>query len=160
MQQQGYFSSSLCIKLHYSIDIFEDAPRDIASLGEWGASYGIQTSDAFQLVVGDDGLDVYAITNQDIPQETPLLCIPNNLILTGNKAREELGANTYTAEQMLVNFMPQEHIQQFYLFLKILKEYEQEEQSPWYQWLDSLPRYYCNGASMTDFCYGCLPPYA
>lgn len=27
-------------------------------------------------------------------------------------------------------------------------------------YLNSLSRYHSNGASMTDFCFGCLPPYA
>lgn len=41
--------------------------------------------------------------------------------------------------------------------LKILVEYEKGEESPWYAWLNSLPRYYTNAASMTPFCYECLP---
>lgn len=32
------------------------------------------------------------------------------------------------------------------------------EQSQWFPWLNSLPRYYSNGASMTPFCFECLPP--
>lgn len=33
-------------------------------------------------------------------------------------------------------------------------------QSPWYPWLNSLPRIYNTGASMTYACFDCLPPYA
>eukprot|EP00957_Ditylum_brightwellii_P056411 4276033-Ditylum_brightwellii.AAC.1 len=53
-----------------------------------------------------------------------------------------------------------DRVPQFYLFLKVLKEYEMGMDSAWYTWLNSLPRYHSNGASMTDFCFGCLPPYA
>ncbi|KAL3894393.1 MAG: hypothetical protein SGARI_007757, partial [Bacillariaceae sp.] len=41
----------------------------------------------------------------------------------------------------------------------ILVEYEKGVESPWYPWLNSLPRYFSNGASMTDFCFDCLPPF-
>lgn len=139
------------------------------SLGDWAANVGIQTSDCYQLATAtgagagaddDGGGDVYAITNRDLPQESPVLIVPNNVILTGIGAREELGADAHSAERTLSNFYSSEHVWQFYLFLKILKEYELGDQSPWYAWLNSLPRYFSNGASMTDFCYGCLPPYA
>mmetsp|Transcript_2760 Transcript_2760/g.5002 ORF Transcript_2760/g.5002 Transcript_2760/m.5002 type:complete len:450 (-) Transcript_2760:130-1479(-) len=149
-----------CTKLDYSsaavVDIAEGAPRDVLSLSDWSANYGVQTSDYFQLI-SEDGLDVLAITNQDLPDGSPILCIPNELILTGSKARQEFGADAYGAEQMLMN---SESSDQFYLFMKVMKEYELGDQSPWYAWLNSLPRYYSNGASMTDFCFGCLPPYA
>ena len=42
--------------------------------------------------------------------------------------------------------------------VKILKEYEMGDQSPWYPWLKSLPRYFPNGSSMTEFCTDLLPP--
>lgn len=48
----------------------------------------------------------------------------------------------------------------FSLFLQLLQQYEMDAESPYYGYLNSLPRYYTNGASMTDFCFGCLPPYA
>lgn len=46
----------------------------------------------------------------------------------------------------------------FHLFLKVLIEYEKGEESPWFPWLDSLPRRFFNGASMTPYCFLCLPP--
>mmetsp|Transcript_30310 Transcript_30310/g.73193 ORF Transcript_30310/g.73193 Transcript_30310/m.73193 type:complete len:467 (-) Transcript_30310:83-1483(-) len=150
-------------KLDYSlttstIDITENAPRDVALLFEWAANYGVQTSPGFELSSDDGGLlDVYAITNQHLPADSPIVCVPNSLILTGSKAsREFAGPDTAKAERAL---KLSDHMS-FYLFLKVLKEYEMGTDSPWYQWLNSLPRYYSNGASMTDFCFGCLPPYA
>jgi len=140
------------------IDISEGAPRDVESLGEWAAGYGAQTSEGFQLFdSGEDENDVFAITNHDLPEGSPVLFIPNCLMLTGSKAMEELGADVYGVEQSLD---ASDQLSQFYLFLKVLKEYELCQESPWYPWLNSLPRYYSNGASMTDFCFGCLPPYA
>lgn len=40
----------------------------------------------------------------------------------------------------------------------VLMEYEAQENSGYLPWLDSLPRLYFCAASMTDFCYECLPP--
>jgi len=159
---QSSFSTST------TIDITESAPRDIASLYEWGANYGIQTCDGFELT-SDDGVDVYAMTHHPLPAHSPIICVPSDLVLTGSKAREELGGDAFRAEQILLNSHDassehmaeiSERISQFYLVLKVLAEYERGVSSPWYPWLNSLPRFYCNGASMTDFCFGCLPPYA
>ena len=147
------------ISLRYGIDIAESTPRDIAPLSEWAGSCGVQTVNGFQLST-DDGLDVFAITNQDLPADSPVLYVPNMLTMTGSKAREEFGAGSSAAEQILTNSNESEYLPQFYLFLKVLKEYELGMESPWYPWLNSLPRYYSNGASMTEFCFGCLPPYA
>lgn len=148
------------------VDIAEDAPRDTDTIREWAANFGVQTSDGFQLVSGEDGLDVFAITDQDLPADNPILYVPNEMILTGSRVRQEFGADAFEAEQKLKRLLTTskasgpDRIPQFYLFLKVLKEYENGDQSPLYPWLNSLPRYYSNGASMTDFCFGCLPPYA
>jgi hypothetical protein len=40
-----------------------------------------------------------------------------------------------------------------------LVEFEKGDQSNLFPWLDSLPRLFFNSASMTNFCYECLPPY-
>ena len=144
--------------LKYSIDITENASRDTTTLTEWAINYGTQISDSFELnSSSNDVNNVYAMSNQNLGTETPILSVPSDLILTGQKSRQELGTETNGAEQQ--SLMLSDH-QQFYLFLKILREYELGEQSPWYYYLNSLPRYYSNGASMTDFCFGCLPPYA
>ena len=106
------------------------------------------------------------MTTQDLPTDSPILYVPNEMIITGNRAREELGAEAYDAEQKLQRLFTAskaegpDRVPQFYLFLKVLKEYENGDQSPLYPWLNSMPRYYSNGASMTDFCFGSLPPYA
>jgi len=149
-----FTSSSSTTSISYSIDVSENAQRDISQLIDWASSCGLQVSDCYTLQSDDGGYDVYATTSQDLPADSPIVCIPNNIILTGSKAREELsGDGAENALQL------SDH-NTFYLFLKILKEWELGEQSKYYTWLNSLPRYYSNGSSMTDFCFGCLPPYA
>jgi len=142
-----------------AIDISENAQRDASLLTEWAASCGIQMSDGFRLA-SEGGVDVYAITDQYLPDNSPILYVPNELMLTGSKAREELGNDARGAEQMVVNSEASNRLSQFYLFLKVLKEYELGQDSFTYYWMNSLPRYFSNGASLTDFCFGCLPPYA
>eukprot|EP00804_Cyclotella_cryptica_P012807 CCRYP_010569-RA/>CCRYP_010569-RA protein AED:0.07 eAED:0.07 QI:164/1/1/1/0/0.5/2/544/443 len=143
--------------LHYSIDISHNAPRDIPSFRDWASNYGIQTTDGFELI--GDNTDIFAVTNQDVPADSALLYVPRELFLTASGAMQELGAAMNGAEHYSLD--PSD-CAAFYLFVKVLTEYElgEEEGSPWYGWLNSLPRYYSNGASMTDFCFGCLPPYA
>jgi hypothetical protein len=148
-------------KLFYSVvNIAEDAPRDIEAMDEWASTCEVQRADGFQLTSTSDGImdiDVSAMTSQDLPANTPVLFVPNNMILSSNQAMQELG-RVEAAENQLHTLNASDQIRHFYLMLKILAEYEQGEDSPWYPWLNSLPRYYSNGASMTPFCYYCLPP--
>ena len=141
-----------------AIDVTEHAPRNVGPwlYYDWAANCGIQTAPGFELMSEDYGVDVFAATSQDLPAESPVVCVPSEVILSGGKARTELGAGTAGAERAL-NLS--DHAL-FYLFLKVLREYEAGTASPWFAWLDSLPRYFSNGASMTDFCFSCLPPYA
>lgn len=138
------------------VDISESTLRDVGTFDEWATNCGVQRAEGFQLT-SEDGVDVCAMTAQDLPAESPVLFVPNEMILTGSKAQQELG-RFETAEKRLVSGRIADHIPHFYLFLKILNEYEMGDQSPWYPWLNSLPRYYSNGASMTPFCFECLPP--
>lgn len=139
-----------------AIDIDEEAQRDIASFEEWASYGGIQRAEGFQLVGEElDGhLDVSVMTTEDMPAGSPVVNIPNEMILSSTKAMEEFGRQT-EAEELLKTNGYESEIRQYYLMLKILYELEQGEASPWYQYLNSLPRYYSNGASMTLFCYTC-----
>ena len=142
-----------------TIDIDEEAQRDIASMEEWASYGGIQRADGFQLVGEElDGhLDVSAMTSVDMPAGSTVLYVPNEMILSSSKAMEEFG-RLEEAEQQLKDNGYESEIRQYYMMLKILLEMEKGEDSPWYPYLNSLQRYYSNGASMTLFCYTCIPP--
>lgn len=62
-----------------------------------------------------------------------------------------------TAEQRLHNSNADDQLRHYYLMLKILVEYEKGQESPWFPWLNALPRYFSNAVSMTPFCNKCLP---
>eukprot|EP00571_Detonula_confervacea_P002991 CAMPEP_0172313586 /NCGR_PEP_ID=MMETSP1058-20130122/20535_1 /TAXON_ID=83371 /ORGANISM="Detonula confervacea, Strain CCMP 353" /LENGTH=444 /DNA_ID=CAMNT_0013027263 /DNA_START=86 /DNA_END=1420 /DNA_ORIENTATION=+ len=145
--------------LYTAINVDEETQRDISSFEEWASYGGIQKAEGFQLVGEDlDGfLDVSAMTTQDIPAGSPALYIPNEMILSSSKAMEEFGRLEEAEEILRANGYESE-VRQYYLMLKILAELEKGEDSPWFPYLNSLPRYYSNGASMTLFCYTCIPP--
>ena len=119
------------------INIEETAHRDISSFEEWAYNYGIQRDPGFQLTT-DDGYDYYAITTQDLAAGQPVLCVPEQLILSSNKAMAELRTNDMDqAEKILYSVNGESEIRQYYLMVKILVEYEKGEESPWFPWLNS-----------------------
>jgi len=60
----------------------------------------------------------------------------------------------------VLNFMGMPHLtNQFFLFIRVLLEYEQGDQSPYKPWLESLPRKWNTAVAMDEFCLSCLPPY-
>ena len=143
------------------LDIEETAERDIMTMDEWATACGVQRCDGFQLVPTnqeDEPLDVGVMTAVDLPAESPVIFVPNEMMLSANRAKDEIGTIP-DAEELFAKLGVREQIPRFYLFLKVLKEYELGEESPWFPWLNSLPRYFSNGASMTHFCCSnCLPP--
>ena len=143
------------------IDIDEAAVRDISSFHEWATAYGVRTAEGFELTTmsEDPALDVGVMTNADMPEGTTALYIPSEMILSANAAREEVAGMTDAAEELFERLGTTDTLLRFYLFLKLLREYEAGDTSPWFPWMNSLPRYFSNGASMTHFCcQECLPP--
>eukprot|EP00581_Thalassiosira_minuscula_P016483 CAMPEP_0183718420 /NCGR_PEP_ID=MMETSP0737-20130205/11680_1 /TAXON_ID=385413 /ORGANISM="Thalassiosira miniscula, Strain CCMP1093" /LENGTH=488 /DNA_ID=CAMNT_0025947975 /DNA_START=55 /DNA_END=1521 /DNA_ORIENTATION=- len=152
------------------INIEETAPRDIATLEEWAYNYGIQRCPSYQLAYdattthtvidnnGDMVYDVYASTSADLPAGSPVLCVPNELILSSSAAMDELRTHDMDQAEKILNSLNAEgELRQYYLMVKILVEYEKGMESVWFPWLNSLPRYFTNAASMTPFCCLCLP---
>ena len=142
----------------FSIDISETAPRDIAPLLQWSTDVGIQYDLTLTTASSDDGKeDVYAVATHDTPASSCVLYVPPQVMLSTKNAAQPFDNS---AAQLHPNELPA-----FSLFTQVLRHYEAaatngSNGSPYYDYLNSLPRYYTNGASMTDFCFGCLPPYA
>eukprot|EP00526_Cylindrotheca_closterium_P009372 CAMPEP_0113629762 /NCGR_PEP_ID=MMETSP0017_2-20120614/15456_1 /TAXON_ID=2856 /ORGANISM="Cylindrotheca closterium" /LENGTH=434 /DNA_ID=CAMNT_0000540185 /DNA_START=48 /DNA_END=1352 /DNA_ORIENTATION=+ /assembly_acc=CAM_ASM_000147 len=136
----------------------ENVERDVYSMMEWAFNAcGVQKADGFQLT-SNDGQDYEVYTEQDMPEGSPILFVPNEVIFASYKAVEEFGQILVEAE----NNGPLSPSQRplFRVFVKILVEYEKGQSSPWYPWLNSTPRLYNTGAAMTNACFECLPPYA
>ena len=144
------------------LDVSEYSPRgDVYSMEEWASQYGVQKLDSVQLYT-EDGSDYQLITTSSIPGGSTVIFVPSNLVLSSNNVVNEFGGSLQQAENVLVQMDSgtQARLPLFRLMIKILAEYDAGTNSPYYSWLDALPRQFYNGVSMTDECFMCLPPYA
>lgn len=151
----SFRTSSLTTLSALSLD--ESSPRDVGSFDEWCDVCQVQKAEGFQLT-SEDGLDWSVMTTTDIPEGTPVLCVPSNMVLSARAASEEMGEAAKPGIDYLAARGAGDQAPQFYLFLKMLLEYENGDQSPYFPWLNALPRLYYNSVSMTQTCYECLPP--
>ena len=106
------------------------------------------------------GIDYSIITNTDLPAGSPVIFVPSEVVLSSINAGQEFGTILSDGEEQLANAGLLHQIPLFRLFIKILVEYERGAQSPYYPWLESLPRRFNTGSSMTYACFDTLPPYA
>ena len=147
---QLHISSPLSAPGVPAVDIAENAPRDIPTMLEWAEVCGVQKAEGFDLTSDDGGFDVYARTVTDLPAGSPVVFVPEQMILSSNKAAAELRTDEMEdAEKLLKSLNAEDQIRQFYLMIKVLLELEKGQDSPWFPWFNSLPRYYTNAASMT-----------
>lgn len=141
------------------VNLNEQAPREIPPFEEWSRNCGVGMCDGFALTTTDGGMDYSVMTNQVIPAGSPILYVPSEMVLTSVAAEQEFRAGLGDAERQLAEEGLRERVSLFRLFVKILAEYEKGDQSPYFPWLNSLPRQFYNGVSMTDDCFDCLLPY-
>ena len=142
-----------------AVNLSSAAERDVYGMSEWASSYGVQQAKGLQLM-SFDRKDYFPVTQADVPGGSPVMYVPSDLCLSSSKARAEFGASLADCESKLVEGGLEGKVPLFRLFFKILSEYQNGESSPWHPWLNSLPRIYNTGASMTYACFDCLPPYA
>lgn len=145
------------------VNIEEYTGRDVYTMEEWAVNNcGVQKAEGVELVANLDPIsamqDFEAVAKQNLPAGSPILFVPEGMIFSSSKVPQEL--NLQAAENELAQANLQAYIPLFRIFCKVLLEYERGEESPWYPWLNSLPRRFNNGASMTYACFECLPPYA
>lgn len=143
------------------VSVDENAQRDVFTMEEWATSCGVQRANSMELT-SYDNMDYSVVTQEDLPVGSPVLYVPNEMVLSSIKAVQEFGGALRPAENELMNTgkVEQRLLPLFRIFVKILAEYEKGPGSPWYPWLNAMPRMYNTGASMTYACFDCLPPYA
>ena len=146
-------------------DIFEMAPREIKAMEAWATRNGVERAEGLKLVEEARGREelpsqeVYAATTADVAAGSPVLFVPEHLVLSSDKAIAELRSDDMLeAERFVVSKGGAEESRRWYLMLKVLAEIQRGTDSPWFAWLNAMPRYYSNAAAMTDFCLQCLPP--
>lgn len=151
--------ATLSTSLNNLVDTQEYAERDVNTFDQWASSVGVQRCEGFQLTTYD-GADYFAITNVDLPVGTPVVYVPPEMVLSSNRCHEEFGQSLAYSEDRIKEGGVANQIPIFRMGVKILAEWEKGDSSPWYYWLNSLPRLYSNGVSMTSACFDALPPYA
>ena len=139
----------------------EYAQRDVFSMEEWATQYGAQKAPGVELYT-EDGSDYQYVANQGVGGGQTAIYVPPDIVLNSASIQAEFGPSLQGAEQVVVGIDQgtQARLPLFRLMIKILSEYEKGQDSPFYTWLNSLPRQYYNGVSMTNACFDCLPPYA
>ena len=135
-----------------TIDASEMGQRDVYSMQQWATQCGAQTAEGVEITT-NDGEDYFMVTNQNIPNGSPVLFVPAQMIISSKAVEDEFGGNLMSAENALMQHdQTAQRLPLFRLMVKVLAEYEKGSQSPWYAWLNSLPRRFYNGAAMTRKC--------
>lgn len=137
------------------------APREIGEFQNWAVQCGVQPDNGFCLAEGlvDGCEDWYAATSSGASRGSSVLTVPGEMILSAARIAQEFDGYADSSIRVLESKGFQSLVPQFYLFLKIVVEYERGTESPYYPWLESMPRKWNTAASMDDFCLSCLPPF-
>ena len=102
-----------------TIDVSEFGDRDLANLDEWAINCGAQMSPGFEIrqtLDSERSDDAKVHTNQDLPVDSPILFVPEGVILSGQKAKQEMGSYAAQSETMLSRYYGPEEVSKFYIF--------------------------------------------
>ena len=132
--------------------------RDVYAMEEWARGYGVQTAPGVELVT-EDRQDYGVRASQGISAGSPVMFVPASLVLSSSAIQQEFAGGLDGAEQILTQVGAADRLPLFRLMVKILREYELGMESPYYAWLNSMPKLFYNGVAMSDACFEALPPY-
>ena len=147
------------------------SPRDVYSMEQWAAQCGMQKADGVELY-SEDGGDYTLITQSGVGAGQPVVMVPASIVVNGASVEQEFGPGCLRDAEAVLMKVDEDarrkgepstshyRLPLFKLMVKILSEWEKGQDSMWYPWLNSLPRQFYNGVSMTSKCFDCLPPYA
>ena len=142
------------------VDVSAQAPRNYNNFLDWANYYGVGQEN-FQLNPQSSNWGVSA--SQYAPAGSRVLFVPAMLRLTSERIRQdEFAALEPMINQMIDPTTSNGYINlpnHFYLFLKVLQEYELGDQSPFFSWLDALPRKFATAVTFSEFEMDCLPPF-
>ena len=96
----------------------------------------------------DENEDYYAATSTGAAQGSRLLYVPGEMILSSSRIAEEYNGYIDGSLEILSQTGVQHLQEQFYLFVKVLLEYEQGEESPYFPWFQAMPRKWNTAVSM------------
>lgn len=148
-----------------TLDLSARAYRNADAFFEWAGNYGISPEN-WQLSLQSDNWG--AVATQAASAGSRVLYVPGMLRMTSQTAREQDFAALQTQITQSIDTTTANDLRSngnidmrahFYLFLKVLQEYEQGNQSPYFPWMDALPRKFSAALSFDDFEMSCLPPF-
>jgi len=161
-QNDRVSKSALYATVAYKVNVAEAAPRNGYSFMEWAGHYGIQPEN-FQLQPVEGDLNWGAVATQPARAGQRALFVPSMLrMFTPNIKQQEFPNVAQVVQQKIDPKTSNGDIDlanHFYLFLKVLKEYELGTESPYYAWLDALPRKFNTAVNFRDVETDCLPPF-
>lgn len=148
--------SAAATRLHYqfggpSVLISDYATREVSAMEEWAAQYGFQKADGIELRSDDGGKDYRLVAGSPVSGGSTVLYVPAAIVLSSNAVEAEYSGSLQWAEQALVEMDrgTAQRLPLFRLMIKVLAEYDRGQDSPYFPWLNSLPRTFYNGVSMT-----------
>lgn len=145
------------LALSSALSVSEDTPRDYQNFAAWTDHYGVKQGDGFQLT--ENYGDWSVMTAQSVPAGSKVLQVPAMLILSSERIQREEFPNLGAAIEALKRNNAADLIPQFFLWVKILKEYELGDQSPYGPWLNAMPRRFSTAVCFDEFEMQCLPPF-
>lgn len=144
------------------VDISDRAYRNSDYFLEWAGHYGI-VAENFQLN-SQTSSNWGAEAMYNAAAGSTILCVPSMLRITSQSAREVDFANLALILDQYID--PSENDGNvplschFYLFLKILQEYDMGMDSAYFPWLDAMPRKFSTALNFDNFeMDSCLPPF-
>lgn len=128
----------------------ENAQRDVFTMDQWAMQYGVQKIPGVELFT-NDGTDYQVMTQSPLPSGSSVVFVPPNMVLSSNAVAQEFGGTLEAAENALVAMDKgtAQRLPLFRLMVKILAEYDKGQDSPFFPWLNSMPRMFFNGVAMT-----------
>lgn len=145
-----------------TLSLERTAQREVGQFQEWAGQCGVQPENGFALeeIVSGENEDWRAITTTGVSQGSRVLFVPGGMILSAGLVSQEYGDYVGASFEILERKGNLQRVYpQFFLFLRVLVEYEQGMNSPYYPWIASLPRKWDTAVSMDEFCLSCLPPF-
>jgi len=143
----------------FAVDVNENAQRDYNSFVEWAGNYGLSPEN---MQISEQFGEWGGVASQAAQAGSRVLYVPSMLRITSSGVRQEYSHLENAVSQYFdaTNSKGQNNLGcQFYLFLKVLQEYDQGEQSPYYPWLNALPRNFHTSITFKPYCLECLPPF-
>mmetsp|Transcript_41741 Transcript_41741/g.83025 ORF Transcript_41741/g.83025 Transcript_41741/m.83025 type:complete len:447 (-) Transcript_41741:132-1472(-) len=141
----------------FALSVVENTPREYQNFAGWSNHYGMMMENGFQLT--ENNGDWSVMSAMPVARGSRVLYVPGMLALSSKRAKAEDFPGLESIEQFLDKKGAADLVPQFYLFLKVLKEYENGEQSPYYPWFDAMPRKFSTAVNFDDFEMQCLPPF-